>query len=39
VLTAFTGFSDAAMVVGMPSNLAVLAWIVIVAVVMWRRSG
>jgi hypothetical protein len=39
VLTAFTGFSDVAMNVGMPFNLVMLAWIAAIGIVMWRQAA
>jgi len=39
VLTAFTGFTDLAMMVGMPSNLAMLAWVMLVGFFMWRHAS
>jgi hypothetical protein len=38
LLTAFTGFSTAAMKVAMPFNIMIVAWMVLVGVLMWRRS-
>ena len=39
VIQAYQGFSAVAMEVGMPSNAALLLWLVIVGVQMWRKVG
>jgi hypothetical protein len=39
LLTALTGFSQAAMTVGMPSNLLLIAWVAATGVVMWRQAS
>src|SRR5215207_6695446 len=39
VLTAFTGFSHAAMNVTMPFNLVVIIWMVATGVLMWPRAA
>jgi hypothetical protein len=38
VLTAFAGFSSLTMAVTMPSGLAVIAWLGLAGVAMWRRA-
>jgi hypothetical protein len=39
VLTAFAGFSQAAMNVSMPFNLVLIAWIAAAGILMWRHAG
>ena len=38
LLTAHTGFSPTAMTFAMPFNLAVIAWMIVIGVMMWRRA-
>lgn len=38
LLTAFSGFSRAAMNVGMPFNLIMIIWIALAGILMWRRA-
>ena len=39
VVTAFSGFSSAAMNVAMPFNLVMIIWIALTGMVMWRRAN
>jgi len=39
VIQAHQGFSAVAMEVGIPSNAALLLWLLIVGVQMWRKAG
>ena len=39
VMTAFTGFSSAAMNVAMPFNILMLVWIALIGALMWRRAA
>lgn len=39
VIQAYQGFSATAMAVGMPSNGALLLWLIIVGVYMWRKAA
>src|SRR5262245_31617592 len=39
VVTAFTGFSQAAMAVAMPSNLVLIAWVAATGIVTWRQAS
>ena len=39
VVMAHTGFSSTTMDIQMPASLLLLAWIVAVAAILWRRSG
>jgi hypothetical protein len=36
---AYTGFSALAMTISMPANSLLLAWMLIVGVLMWRRTA
>lgn len=38
VVIAETGFSGAAMAIGMPANLALMAWLIAIAVLSWKRA-
>jgi hypothetical protein len=38
VMMAYTGFSDAEMAIGMPANITLLAWMIALGVLMWRRD-
>ena len=37
VVLAYTGFSESMMMINMPANLLLLAWMIAVGVLMWRR--
>jgi hypothetical protein len=39
VVKAYTGFSLLALEIGMPSNLLVIVWLLVIGSLMWRRSG
>lgn len=39
LVTAHTGFSQAAMTLAMPFNLLIVAWLIVVSALMWRRSA
>ncbi len=39
VVIAYTGFSNLAMSINMPASSVVLVWMVIIGLVMWRRSN
>ena len=37
VVLAYAGFSESMMMISMPANLLLLAWMIVVGVLMWRR--
>ncbi|NIX77187.1 hypothetical protein [Microvirga terricola] len=38
IVIAYTGFSAPAMAIGMPANLALMAWLIALAVLSWKRA-
>ena len=38
VVLAYAGFSESMMMISMPANLLLLAWMIVVGVLMWRRA-
>ena len=39
VVIAYTGFSNLAMAINMPASFVLLIWMIIVGIIMWRRSN
>jgi hypothetical protein len=37
IVMAYTGFSEMAMLINMPSSLLLLAWMVLVGIYLWRN--
>jgi len=39
ILTAYNGFSDVEMAINMPASAVLVAWLIALGVLMWRRDG